>query len=125
MVTAFFILSLVVDDGAVNLYLTGGEVALEVLHISGCVPEAPLLEAEEFEFTDTGGGIGEGEFLDLSPCLEGYEEQDLCCYAVLAAFYGGVVHTVTALVEIKRGFAGFPAGIPDCGTILDIIITAT
>ena len=47
VVAALLVFGLVIDDGAVNLNLARREVALEVLHVGGSVPEAPLGEREQ------------------------------------------------------------------------------
>ena len=44
VVAPLLVFGLMVDRGALHLHLSGGEVALEVLHVRGSVPEAPFLE---------------------------------------------------------------------------------
>ena len=63
-------------------------------------------------------------FLDLGPGLKGNKEEHLCGYAILSALNGGIVHAVTALIEIKLSLAGFPAGIPDGVAVLYVEIAA-
>ena len=76
VVAALLVLGLVVDDGAVDFHFAGGEVALEVLHVGGSVPQAPFSEGEEFEALGLAGEVLEGDFLHLAPFLQGYEEED-------------------------------------------------
>ena len=49
MVAALLVFRFVVDDATVDFHLSGREVALEVLHIGSGVPQAPLLEREQFQ----------------------------------------------------------------------------
>ena len=85
MVAALLIFRLVINDRSVYLHLTGREVALEILHVGRCVPKAPLLETEQFEFLDLIGSVSQRQFLDLGPGLERHKEEHLGGYAVLAA----------------------------------------
>ena len=124
MVAALLVFGLVIDYRALYLNLTGREVALEVLHISRCVPKTPLLEAEQLKLLYLIGGVGQRQFLDLGPGLKGNKEEHLCGDTVLSALNGGIVHTVTALVEVKRSLAGFPAGIPYGVTVLYVEVPA-
>ena len=48
VVTTLTILCLMIDSTVLNLHLTSREVTLEVLHVRCRIPQAPLLEREEF-----------------------------------------------------------------------------
>ena len=67
MVAAFFVFSFVVDNRAVDFNLASREVALEILHIGGSIPQAPFLEREQLDSFLFRSGILEGEFLHLCP----------------------------------------------------------
>ena len=54
VVTALAVFRLMVDRRRLLLYfhLAGREVALEILHVSGSIPQAPLLKGEDLEMLD-------------------------------------------------------------------------
>ena len=74
VVTTLTIFGLVVDRRAFDLYLTRREITLEIFHVGSSIPQAPLLEGEEFQRLCLAGLVLQGEFLHLAPFLQGYEE---------------------------------------------------
>ena len=48
MVATLTVLGLVIDGATLDLDLTGREITLEILHIGSSIPQAPLLEREQF-----------------------------------------------------------------------------
>ena len=122
VVAALTILCLVIDGRAFHLYLAGGEVALEVLHIGGCIPQAPFGKGEHLEGLRLLRLIFERHLLYLSPSVKRNKEEHTCLHTVLASRNAGIVHTVTALVAVEWSFAGFPSGVPHGVAILDIEI---
>ena len=69
MVAALAIFRLVVDGAALNLDLAGRKITLEILHIRSSIPEAPLLEREQFQLFHFLRLISQREFLHLGPFL--------------------------------------------------------
>ena len=124
MVAAFLVFCLVIDNRAVDFNLAGREVALEVLHIGGGVPQAPFLKREQFDSFLFRSGIFEGEFLHLCPSFQGNKEESRSLDAVFHTFYNSIVHTVAAFVKVERGFARFPSGRPNSAVVVDVEIAA-
>ena len=76
MVTTLPVFGLMVDRRPLDLHLSRGEVALEVLHIRGSVPQAPLLEREHRQMLLLLTVIREGHTLHLAVGMERHEEED-------------------------------------------------
>ena len=123
MIAALPILGLVIDSGAFDLNLTGGEVPLEVLHVGGGVPKTPFLEGEELQLLDLGSLVAQRQLLYFAPFVQRHKEKDAGLHAILAARDAGIVHSVAAFVEVQRRAAGLPARIPHRFTILDVEVT--
>ena len=124
VVAALAIFSLVVDNAAFHLHLAGREVALEILHIRGCVQQAPFSEREEFEPFGLSAKVAQAEFLYFSIASERNEEESAGPQAVLFAADAGVAHAVGAFVGIKLSLARLPARIPYASFVVDIEITS-
>ena len=125
MVAPLLVFGLVVYGRAVDLHLAGREIALEILHIGGGVPQTPFLEREEAEAFGTAGEVGQGKLGDLGVDSDGDKEEGARLQSLLAACDDGVIQAVAAFVEIERGLAGLPAGAPDGVAIFYIEITAS
>ena len=114
-----------VYDRAFDFDLAGGEIALEVLHVGGGIPQTPLHERKQFEGLRAGGFIGECELRHFRMLAERHKEKGLGFQPVLFAFYHCIIHAMAALVRIKRGLGWLPTGIPDRALVVDIEITAS
>ena len=125
MIAALTVFGLVVDDRALDFDLTGREVALEVLHVGRCIPQAPLGKGEQLEALHLIAVVGERELLHLGPCVQGHKEQHRCLDTVLAARDAGVVHAMTTLIVVERRLAGLPSRIPHGAAIVDVEVAAT
>ena len=75
MISAFAIFRLVVDRRAFYLNFSCREIALEVFHVSGCIPQAPFCKREYLERFHFFGIIFERHLLYLSPSVERNEEE--------------------------------------------------
>ena len=124
VVTTFLVFCLVVDDRAVHLNLSGREVSLEVLHISSCIPKAPLRKRPELETFCLRRSIAEGHLLDLSPCMKRNEEENACLKTILRTRNARIAHSMAALIEIKRSLAWLPSRRPYCTVVIDIEISS-
>ncbi len=124
VVAALPVLRLVVDGRALYLDLAGVVVSLEVGGIVVCVPQAPLKEAGELEGLPVAALVGDGDLLDLAVKVLRYEELHGSGNAVLLAGDNGVAQTVTALVAVKLGLYGRPAGVPHGISVLDVEIAS-
>ena len=124
VVAALLVFGLVVDDRAVDFDLAGREVALEVLHVGGGVPEAPFGEREELDAAHHVGGVGQRQLLDFGPRVQRDEEEDAGFDAVLEAGDAGVAHAVAALVFVERRLAGLPAGRPHGAAVVDVEVAS-
>ena len=122
MVAAFLIFRLMIDDRSVHLNLAGREVALEVLHIRSCIPEAPLCERVQLEFPCLVRCVCKGQLLHLCPSVQRHKEEHARLDTVLGTSDAGVAHSVTALIEIKRGLARLPAWRPYGSVVVDVEI---
>ena len=109
VVAALLIFGLMIYDRTVHLDFTSREIALEVLHIGGCIPEAPLGEREEPEAFLGVRGVAQGDLLDLRPAMKRNKEEHTGLDAVLGTCDAGVAHSMTTFVEVKRSLARFPA----------------
>ena len=98
MVSALSVFSLVINSGTNDFHLSCREIALEILHVCGCVPKAPFLVRKQFQTLFLVCVIGKCHLLYLSPRLQWYEEQDTCRHSILASCNPCVVHSVAALV---------------------------
>ena len=125
MVATLTVLGLVIDGATLDLDFASREITLEILHIGSSIPQAPLLEREQFEVLNLVALVGECELLYLGPLFEGNEEQHAGLDTILATSNAGVAHTMTALVEIEWSFAGLPTWVPNGVAILDIKVSAT
>ena len=125
VVTTLAILGLMIDCRTLNLHFTRREVTLEIFHIGSGIPEAPLLEREEFQRLGLCRLVLQCQLLHLAPFLEGYEEENAGLYAILAASDARVAHAVTALVEVEWRLAGLPSWIPYRVAVLDVEVTAS
>ena len=74
VIAALAVFGLVVDNRALDFDLTGREVALEVLHVGRCIPQAPLGKGEQLEALHLIAVVGEREFLHLGACVQGHKE---------------------------------------------------
>ena len=124
VVAALLVFRLMVDRGAFDLHLPCREVALEILHVGGGVPQAPLYEREEFQRLGTSGCIAESEFLHLAMRPQRHEEQHRSLDSVPCSRNTGIAHTVAALVTVERSLARLPSGRPDGISVLYIEITS-
>ncbi len=124
VVAALLVFGFVVDYASVNLHLASREVALEVLHVGGCVPQAPLCEREQFQRALLSGGVFQRKFLHLAPFLQRHEEEHACLDAVLTARDAGVTHAVAALVEVEWCLAGFPSWVPYGSVVVDVEVSS-
>ena len=124
VVAALLVLCFVVDGGAVNLHFAGREVALEVLHVRGCIPQTPFGEREQLQLLHFGRGVFQRELLHFAPFLQRNEKEHRGFYAVLAACDARVAHAVAALVAVERCLAGFPAWVPHCSVVVDIEVSS-
>ena len=120
VIAALAVFGLVVDDRVLDFDLTGREVALEVLHVGRCIPQAPLGKGEQLEAFHLIAVVGERELLHLGPGVQGHKEQHRCLDTVLAARDAGVVHAMTALIAVERRLAGLPSRIPHGAAIVDV-----
>ena len=126
VVAALAVFCLMVDRRSLLLYLhlTGREIALEVLHVSGSVPQAPLLKGEDLEMLDFVAVVLQGQHLHLSCRVQRHEEEHAGHHTELAACDACVVHTMAALIAVERCAARFPSRVPHCVTVLDVEIAA-
>ena len=122
VVAALTIFGLVIEGRAFYLYFARREVALEVLHIGGCVPEAPFGKGEYLEGLHLLRLVLQRHLLHFCPGVQWHEEEHTCLHAVLAARDAGIVHAVAALVAVERCLARFPSRVPYGIAIFDIEI---
>ena len=125
MIAALPVFRLMINRIAFHLHFPRREIALEVLHVGGCIPEAPLherVEAERFAFARP---VRQAQPVQFAAPADWHEEKGLHTESVLFAGDCGVSHPMPAFVEIKDGLAGLPARIPHGIAILDIEITAS
>ena len=122
VVAAFAVFGLVVNHRPFYLHLSCREVALEILHVGGGIPQAPFLEREEFQRARLVGGVGECEFLHLAPTLQRHEEENAGLNAVFCRGDARVTHAMTALVVVEWGFAGLPPRVPYAVAIFQVEI---
>ena len=123
MIAPFAVFRLMVNCVAFHLHFSCRKVALEVFHVGGCVPEAPLhkgVNAERLAFARL---VRQAQPVHFAAPADRHEEKGLRTESVLFAGDSGVSHSVPALIEIKLRLAGLPAGIPYGISILDIEIT--
>ena len=113
MVSALTVFGLVIDRRAFNLHLTGREVALEVLHVRGRIPQAPLLEREDGQMFLLLTVVRKCHALHLTVGMERHKEEDRSLNAILAAGDSRIVHAMTALITVELRAARFPSGVPD------------
>ena len=127
MVATLLIFCLMIDGGTTILYLhlACRPVTLEILHIGSRIPQTPLCKGEQFQRLNTVGSILQRQFLYLSPCLQGDEEQHRGLYPILGTSNTGIVHAMTTLIRVERRLTGFPTWIPYRLAILDIEIATT
>ena len=125
VVAPFLVFGLVVYGGSVYLHLSRREVALEILHIRGRVPQAPLHEGEEFEALPFFRPVAESEFVYLALAVQRHEEQNFCIQAVLLSAYPCIAHTVPAFVEVQRSPYRLPGRRPDAAAFVYIEISSS
>ena len=109
VIAAFLIFGLMIYDRTVHLDFASREIALKVLHVGSCVPQAPLGEREEPEAFRGGRGVAQGDPLDLRPAMKRNKEEHTGLDAVLGTGDAGVAHSMTAFIEVKRSLARFPS----------------
>ena len=124
VIAALAVFGLVVDHRVLDFDLTGREIALEVLHVGRCIPQAPLGKGEQLEALHLIAVVGERELLHLGPCVQGHKEQHRCLDTVLAARDAGVVHAMTTLIAVERRLAGLPSRVPHGAAIVDVEVAA-
>lgn len=128
VVTALLVLRFMVNDrrgsSLLYLHLTSAQVALEVLHVGGCVPQTPLGKRKEFHGLLRVSGVADGHLLHFGPCVQWHEEKLRDLYAVLASRYAGVVQPMAALITVEWGLARLPAGTPHNVSVLNIKVSA-
>ena len=122
VVAALAVFGLVIDGRAFYLHFARREVALEVLHVGGSIPEAPFCKGEHLEGLHLLSLVLQRHLLHLSPCMERNEEEHTCLHTVLTARDAGIVHAVAALVAVERCLARFPSRVPYGIAIFDIEI---
>ena len=126
VVATLLVFRLVVDGCPIlNLHFACRPVALEVLHIRGSVPQAPLSKRKQFQAFHLVGGVLQRQLLHLSPSVQGHEEEHRSLHAVLTARDTGVVHAVATLIAVQWRLARLPARIPHTTAIVDVEIAAT
>ena len=124
MISAFAIFRLVVDRRTFYLNFSCREIALEVFHVSGCIPQAPFCKREYLERFHFFGIIFERHLLHLSPSVERNEEEYTCLHTIFTTRDTGIIHTMAALVAVEWGFTRFPTRIPDGIAFLDVEVTS-
>ena len=124
VIAALLVFGLVVNGGAEYLDLAGVEVSLEVGGIVVCVPEAPFDKACQLERLLFAALVGDREPLNFAIEILRNEELHLGSYAVLGGVDNGVAHAVAALVAVKLGLNGAPAGVPYGVSVLYVEVSA-
>ena len=125
MVSALAILGLMVDSIRFHFHLSGREVALEVFHVSGSIPQAPLQKSVKMEKLANRTGVGNPDPVYFASMADGNEEKLVDPYAILLPRDAGITHAMAAFVEVQRSLAGLPTRTPDAIPVLDIEIAAT
>ena len=120
VVAALAVLGLVVDDAALYLHLTGGEIALEVGAVVHSIPQAELHIAEQIQLLDDGAAVAHGHPVQLTGIALGDEQFLPSGHAVLFALQNSVAQTVAAAVTVQRGLGGLPARVPHGVAVLDV-----
>ena len=126
VIASFAVFRLMVDRRRLLLYfhLAGREVALEILHVSGRVPQAPFLKREDLEMLHLVAVVLQREHLHFCGSVEWHKEKHTGHHTELAARDACVVHAVAAFIAVERCAARFPSRIPHCVTVLDVEIAA-
>ncbi len=124
MVAPLPILRLVIEHIRLHLHFAGRQVALEILHVGGRIPETPLHETVQLERLAHTARVGQAHPVDLAACAGRHEEQHLCTEAVLLARQARVAHAMPALIRVQRRLARLPAGIPHRIAVLDIEVAS-
>ena len=120
VVAPLAVLGLVIDRRAADLDLAGGVVALEVRGVVHRIPEAELHIGEETQLFFRVCVVADGDAHQEAVVALGDEQLLRDGDAVLRALDHGVAQTVAALVAVKPGLHGLPAGVPDALAVLYI-----
>ena len=118
MVPAFPVFRLMIDRGAIDLHLTGGQVPLIVGHIIQRIPETELYIGVNREDLLLAAFIFQGQAVDLTGIMQGDKIQQICVEAVFGGQEACIPDAVMALIGIKLCLGRLPSGIPDKAFIL-------
>ena len=77
MISPLPVLRAVVNRGALDLDLAGGQISLKILLVVERVPEAPLRIGEEAELLRLPACVGEPQLLDFTRIVHGHEDPDI------------------------------------------------
>ena len=124
VIATLFVFGLVIDRRSDYLNLARIEVSLEICGIVVSVPQAPLEKARELERLFVAALVGDSDLLDFAVKVLRNEELDRCLNAVLLAGDDRITKTVTALVLVKLGLYGRPAGIPHGIAVLEVEVSS-
>lgn len=122
MVSALPVLGFVVNGGAVNLHLPGGQIPLEIRHVVHGVPETELHIREDGKAFGLFSGVCESQAAHLAALAYRYEGGEHSAEAVFRPFKDGVAHAMAAAVVVQLRFGGHPSRIPDGIAVLYVIV---
>ena len=96
----------VINDTWFDLNFTGTQVALVVLRIIHCIPQAPFHGSIKGQFLWLVGFVGDADQMQLAGFPQRHRQGDLGFQSILFPFEDAVTDTVPAPVDVRHDLAG-------------------